>query len=264
MKKISKIMAVTLMLTLVASIMVPVKAKADSTYPNVVTTYIGHPLTSTVDVNFHAEIIQGLIGTSQLSDFWTAAGLTEEDIEKYYHPVVFTDESTFGDEIGIPLRDKATELGAEQIVTFIDVLLFKQTTESTLISSYPNYVTYTIKLPSSLDSSEMEYAMISYDNGKMRMFKDHDEDYTTLTFSTNISSSYALVRAWDGTFDNIEEGAYIDGTVDTTATTTATSDDGELDDVPKTGESTVIIFFGIAAIVSGGFYLYMNKKEKAI
>lgn len=264
MKKNSKVMAVILMLTMVITILMPMQAKADSLYPNVVTTYIGHALTSTVDVNFNAGSITGLIGRSPLSEFRSAAGLTEEDISKNYHPVVYTRECSLDPTITDSLREKATEIGAERVVTFIDIFLFKQTTESTLISSYPNYVEYTIKLPSSLDSSEMEYALICYYDGKMQLFKDSDDDYTTLTFKTNKSAPYTIVRAWDGTFDNIENGAYIDGTVDTTASTPATSDDADLDDVPKTGQSNVIIFFAIAALVSGGYYLYINKKEKAI
>jgi LPXTG-motif cell wall-anchored protein len=264
MKKNSKVMAVILMLTLIASTLVPMQAKADSTYPNNVTTHIGHPLTSTVDVNYHAGTIMGLVGQSPLADFWTAAGLTEEDITNNYHPVVYVNDSSFGQDTANELRDKAIEIGAEPVISFVDIYLFKQTTESTFISSYPNYVQYTLKIPDSVYSSEFEFALISHQGGRMRLFKDLDDDYTTLTFSTNISASYALVRAWDGTFDNIENGAYIDGTVDTTASTTATSDDADLDDVPKTGQSNVIVFFAIAALVSGGYYLYINKKEKAI
>lgn len=259
MKRKSKIMAIILMLTMVISILVPVKAKADSLYPNVVTTYIGYELTSTVDVNFNAGSITGLIGRSPLSEFWSAAGLTEDDIANNYYPVVYTRECSLDTSITDALRAKATEIGAERVVTFIDIMLFKQTTESTLISSYPNNVEYTIKLPSSLDSSEMEYAVICYYDGRMQLYKDTDDDYSTLTFSTNKSAPYTILRAWDGTFDNIANGAYIDGTEDATATTT---DSSELDDVPKTGETNVLIFFGIAAVISGGCYLYLNKKEQ--
>ncbi len=253
---------VALMLTIVFGVLtIGTAVQAASLFPNNVTTYIGTTLVGNVDVNFNAEIIQGLIGRSYLSDFWKAAGMTSEDADKGYKPVVYVAQTSLSDADANLLRAKATEIGAEQIVTFIDIFLFRETTESTFISSYPNYVEYTIKLPSSLDSSEMEYAMISLYDGKMQLFKDSDSDYTLLTFKTNKSAPYALVRAWAGTFDDIENGAYID---DLSALSASTDD--ELDDVPKTGENNLLICliysFAALAIISGISYVLIERKER--
>ncbi len=257
-KKWNSIIVILLVFILIMTFR-PMKANADSLYPNVVTTDIDYSLTSTVDVNFNAGSITGLIGRSPLSEFWKATGLTEEDITKNYYPVVYTHESSLEVAVTDALQAKATEIGAQPIVTYIDIFLFKQTTESTLVSEFPNYVEYTIKLPSSLDSSEMEYAVICYFDGKMQLFKDTDDAYSTLTFSTNKSAPYAILRAWDGTFDNIENGAYIDGTSISAEETT-----DELDEVPKTGEFGVMGYLGIMIVAAGAMYLYLNKKEKQI
>jgi len=258
MSKKSKIIGMFLLVFSLIFSMGAIKVNADSLYPNVVTTDVGYQLTSTVDVNFNAGSITGLIGGSPLSEFRKAAGLNDEDIANNYHPVVYTRECSLDVSITDALQEKAKELGAQPVITYIDILLFQQTTESKLVSKFPNFVEYTIKLPASLDSSEMEYAVICYYDGKMQLFKDTDDAYSTMTFTTNKSASYAILRAWDGTFDNIENGAYIDGTnVEETST-------DELDDVPKTSESMVIIYLAILVILAGAIYISLNKKGNRV
>lgn len=261
MRKNSKVIALFIFICIGVLILVPIQTKADSSYPNVVTTDAGnYQLVSTVDVNFHAGTLHGLIGSSPLSEFWDAVGLTQEEIDLNYHPVVYVNEASLVVADSDALQAKAAEIGAEPVVTYLHIFLFKQTTESVKILEYPNDVTYTIKLPSSLNSSEKEYAMICYYAGKMQLLKDTDENYSTLTFSTNKSAIYALVRAWDGTFDNIENGAYITDGIEVEAQAT----EAELDDVPKTGESMIFVYACIIALVTGVFYMYFKKKENRI
>ncbi len=250
MKKGSKALAIGMVVAIVFTIGNPMHAKADSAYPNNVITIAGYQIPTNVQVNFNAGNISGIVGSSGPKTFQDAVGLTDADLQKGYYPVLYAGIGQPGQSAIDIIKAKASAINASELFAYVDVLLFKQTTESKMVSQLANEVTYTIGIPTSLYSSEKEFAAISLYDGVTTVLRDEDGDYKTMTIKTDKSAVIALVWAPVGTFD--------------AAATVAVATADELDDVPKTGDQTPILFFGIISLMAGTVFVISKKKEQLV
>jgi len=249
MKKGSKALAIVIVVAIVFTIGNPMHAKADSAYPNNVITIAGYQIPTNVQVNFNAGNISGIVGSSGPRTFQDAVGLTDADLQKGYYPVLYAGIGQPGQSAIDTMKAKASAINASELFAYVDVLLFKQTTESKMVSQLANEVTYTIGIPTSLYSSEKEFAAISLYNGVATVLRDEDGDYKTMTIKTDKSAVLALVWAPVGTFDAAQ------------ATVAAATAD-ELDAVPKTGDQTPIFFFGIISLIAATIFVFSKKKAQ--
>ena len=236
----------------------------NSTYQNGVTSSIGSVMMTSIQTNYHAGSINGVIATSSYDTFKKAVGTTDEDIRMGGGPVMYVADSQCGTLARELIKSTADSVKGSA-VSIIEIMMFRYTGQyNQPITTTAVPVKITTGIPVSVQSSANEYAMIRLHDGVATILTDLDTDPKTLTFETDKFSVYALLVAPAGSLEAYKPAAIQAAAAAATAaaTTAATTAASNLDDVPKTGDMNVLpIIFALAAVGFAGIVIFRKKYE---
>lgn len=216
----------------------------------------------TIATNYHAGSIPGMVSTTLAPEMEKAANITQDGKSKGHEPVLFINDFKW-DSDERRAADKAAQEMNGTLVAMLDVQLFRwEVSFFAGVHDAGTPVTFVAGIPekSHKDGNEYwvlrddgrEFAMVRVHNGEVTVLKDQDDDYKTITFTTDKFSAYGLMFAPAGEIDKYinaqkggekKENAPAAQTAAQTPATAAPSGSrgaagagDELDEVPKTGD----------------------------
>lgn len=265
-KRFFSTLAFTMAITIAAASFIPFSANAAndlsglSTRTNGVKASGDTTVNTTIMTNYHAGTVLGVVAISTPATFNQAVSLTKEQLDAGGYPVLYVNDSQCGPLAKKAFNDAAVAVSGN-IGANIEILLFKYADNyNQLIGKTAVPVNLTIGIPTSLLSSSREFGVIRLnDNGSTTLLRDLDADSKTLTIATDQFGEFALVYAEKGSFDLYEAGLATNTPAQTTATPVAAAAD-ELDDVPKTGETSPIPYAIAVIVVAAAGIVLINRK----
>lgn len=224
----------------------------------------------TIATNYHAGSLPGMVSKSSAEDMEKAVGITPEQKERGFEPVLYIEDFDLGSDEW-KLADRLAQDLKGGLAAMVDVQLFRYEGDYFAPVQKTNIpVTMVLEIPekSHTDRGEFtvladyrEYAVVRIHDGEVTLLKDLDDDYYTVTFETDQFSAFGLVYLPPGATEEYlknQASAQTDKksapsqnnaaaapaasapSQNNAATAPAASaqaqDSSELDEVPKTGD----------------------------
>jgi hypothetical protein len=146
---------------------------------------------------------------------------------------------------------------------YLDISVWKQfgSAAKTRLTSLNAPVKFKIKIPKTLlnynPDKSRSFAVVRVHNDKTTVLQDLDSDSKTLTISTPLFSTYAIVYK--------DTAKVTSDASDSTQSTTTTTSTNDLDSVPDTGENSPIVWLFVLVGISGmGIFAFGRKKSKEV
>lgn len=224
----------------------------------------------TIATNYHAGSIVGLVSTTLAPDMEKAANINQDGRSKGYEPVLYINDFKW-DSDERKAADKVAQEMNGTLVSMLDIQLFRwEISAFASVHDAGAPVTFVAGIPEKshkdgneywvLRDDDREFAMVRVHNGEVTVLKDEDDDWKTITFTTDKFSAYGLMFAPAGEIDKYLSGQSGTQTKDQAAsgqtpapaqTTPAAAGTAgsakasdELDEVPKTGDILWEIEYG--------------------
>lgn len=216
----------------------------------------------TIATNYHAGSIVGLVSTTLAPEMEKAANINQDGRSKGYEPVLYINDFKW-DSDERRAADKVAQEMNGTLVSMLDIQLFRwEVSAFASVHDAGAPVTLVAGIPEKshkdgneywvLRDDDREFAMVRVHNGEVTVLKDEDDDWKTITFTTDKFSAYGLMFAPAGEIDKYLSGQSGAQTKDQAASgqtpapaqptpaATGTADGAkaadELDEVPKTGD----------------------------
>lgn len=267
-KRFFSTLAFTMAIAIAAASFIPFSANAANALDGVSTRQNGvkasgdTTINTTIMTNYHAGTVYGVVGISTPATFNQAVSLTKEQIDAGGYPVLYVNDSQCGLLAKKAFNDAAVAVSGN-LGAYIEILLFKYADNyNQLIGKAAVPVNITIGIPTSLLSSSREFGMIRLNSDSTTtLLRDLDADSKTITIATDQFSEFALVYAEKGSFD-LYEASLAANTQNqgAAAQAAATAANDELDDVPKTGETSPIPYAIAVIVVAAAGIVLINKR----
>lgn len=218
----------------------------------------------TIATNYHAGSLPGMVSKSSQEDMEKAVGITPEQKDKGFEPVLYIEDFDLGSDEW-KLADKLAQELKGGLAAMVDVQLFRYEGDYFAPVQKTNIpVTMVLEIPekSHTDRGEFtvladyrEYAVVRIHDGEVTLLKDLDNDYYTVTFETDRFSAFGLVYLPPGATDEYLKNQASDTQTAQTqpsqpqstpapSASAQSQSNSELDDVPKTGDILWEIEFG--------------------
>lgn len=223
----------------------------ESSFVNDIETKDPTSLITTIQINFHAEGTSGFVVLTPSSKVDSILGLSEELVNTADgRGIIYIANNNSCGPKAIAAFDAAAKSLSGEIVQYYDILLYKwdgSWNEPQASTSSP--LKMAIGVPSYGRASNYDYAMVNLkSDGTTTIYKDIDADDYTLTFEASAFSTYAMVKYPKGT--EVANNTTNTATPESNAAdSNAKSNNSDLDDVPKTGDTSSPI--GITLVVTG-------------
>lgn len=269
----------------------PMAAKAwdlngESTQTNDIKTKNPSSLITTIQTNFHAGGVTGFVVLTPSASIDAMLGITEDMQTMGARGIIYIADTNCGEKAAEIFKNETAKVQGE-ILRYFDIQFFKNDgTWNEPQTTLSSPVRMAIGIGESDRSSSYDYAMIRLHDGAATLLKDLDDDEYTITFESDKFSTYAMIRYPKGTEVKAEtpaqkpaeeapQGNTAEGTqqesqpagTGTAAPSAPALADQELDDVPKTGDSSgkigsLFIFAGAGMIVASLLRM-KRKRDKA-
>lgn len=225
----------------------------NSSIDNDIETKNPSSLITTIQTDFHTGGATGFVVLTPSKTVDSILEITQEQWNAEGRGIIYINNSDCGPKAKEVLEGAAKKLNGE-VLWYYDILLFKfdgSSNEQKLTTTSPLKMAMGIKKDHR--SGNYEYAMVNLQDGVTTLYSDVDDDDYTLTFEADKFSIYAMIRYPKGTDVSKAEVANTEvaNAVQQPAENNQVSNN-ELDDVPKTGDRSVIIgstFIAVGLVV---------------